>query len=37
MTEFLEADIEEEICIKQPEGFRHTDSNGDEPVCLLKK
>jgi hypothetical protein len=35
---FLEADIEEEIYVRQPdEGFRHTDINGEEQVCLLKK
>jgi hypothetical protein len=32
-----EADIEEEIYMMQPEGFRHTDINGEERVCLLKK
>ena len=37
VTAFLEADIEEEIYMKQPEGFRHTDINGEERVCLLKK
>jgi hypothetical protein len=37
MTAFLEADIEEEIYMRQPEGFRHTDINGEERVCLLKK
>jgi hypothetical protein len=34
---FLEADIEEEIYMRQPEGFRHTDINGEERVCSLKK
>jgi hypothetical protein len=33
---FLEADIEEGIYMRQPEGFRHTDINGEERVCLLK-
>jgi hypothetical protein len=37
VTTFLEDDIEEEIYMRQPEGFRHTDSNGEERVCLLKK
>jgi hypothetical protein len=37
VTAFLEADIEEEIYMEQPEGFRHTDSNGEERVCLLEK
>jgi hypothetical protein len=37
MTAFLEADIEEEIYMRQPEGFRHADINGEERVCLLKK
>jgi hypothetical protein len=37
VTAFLEADIEEEIYTRQPEGFRHTDINGEERVCLLKK
>jgi hypothetical protein len=37
VTAFLEADIEEEIYMRQPEGFRHTDINGEERVCLLKK
>jgi hypothetical protein len=37
VTVFLEADIEEEIYMRQPEGFRHTDINGEERVCLLKK
>jgi hypothetical protein len=34
---FLGADIEEEIYMRQPEGFRHTDINAEERVCLLKK
>jgi hypothetical protein len=37
MTAFLEADIEEEIYMTQPEGLRHTDINGEERVCMLKK
>jgi hypothetical protein len=37
VTVFLEANIEEEIYMRQPEGFRHTDINGEERVCLLKK
>jgi hypothetical protein len=37
VTAFLEADIEEKIHMRQPEGFRHTDTNGEERVCLLKK
>jgi hypothetical protein len=37
VTAFLEADIEEEIYMRQPEGFRHTDSTGEERVCWLKK
>jgi stage V sporulation protein SpoVS len=37
VTAFLEADIEEEIYVRQPEGFRHFDINGEERVCLLKK
>jgi hypothetical protein len=37
VTAYLEADIEEEIYMRQPEGFRHTDINGEERVCLLKK
>jgi hypothetical protein len=37
VTAFLEADIEEEIYMRQPEGFRHTDINGEDRVCLLKK
>jgi len=37
VTAFLEADIEEEIYMRQPEGFRHIDVNGGELVCLLKK
>jgi hypothetical protein len=37
VTAFLEADIEEKIYMRQPEGFRHTDINGEERVCLLKK
>ena len=37
VTAFLEADIEEEIYMRQPEGFRHFDINGEERVCLLKK
>jgi hypothetical protein len=37
VTAFLEADIEAEIYMRQPEGFRHTDINGEERVCLLKK
>jgi hypothetical protein len=30
VTAFLEVDIEEEVYMKQPEGFRHTDNNGEE-------
>jgi hypothetical protein len=37
VTAFLEADIEEEIYMRQLEGFRHTDINGEERVCLLKR
>jgi hypothetical protein len=37
VTTCLEADIEEEIYMRQPEGYRHTDRNGEERVCLLKK
>jgi hypothetical protein len=37
VTAFLEADIEEEIYMRKPEGFCHTDINGEERVCLLKK
>jgi hypothetical protein len=37
VTAFLEADIEKEIYMRQPEGFRHFDINGEEQVCLLKK
>jgi hypothetical protein len=33
VTAFLEADID----MRQPEGFHHTDINGEERVCLLKK
>jgi hypothetical protein len=33
----LEADIEEEIYMRQPEGFRRTGSKGEELVRLLKK
>jgi hypothetical protein len=36
VTAFLEPHIEE-IYMRQPEGFRHTDINGEERVCLLKK
>jgi hypothetical protein len=37
VTAFFEADIEEEIYKRQPEGFRHFDINGEERVCLLQK
>jgi hypothetical protein len=37
VTAFLKADIAEEIYMKQLEGFRHYDINGEERVCLLKK
>jgi hypothetical protein len=37
VTAFLEADFEEEIYTRQPEGLRHTNINGEERVCLLKK
>jgi hypothetical protein len=37
VTAFLEASIEEEVLTRQPEGFRHTDINAEERVCLLKK
>jgi hypothetical protein len=35
VTAFLEADIEEDIYMRQPEGFRHTDMIGEEQVYLL--
>jgi hypothetical protein len=34
---FMEADIKEEIYMSQPEGFRSSDANGEELVCLLNK
>jgi hypothetical protein len=37
VTAFLEADIEEENYMRQPEGFRHNDINGEERVCLLMR
>jgi hypothetical protein len=37
VTAFLEADIEEIIYMRQVEGFRHTDFNGEERVCFLKR
>jgi hypothetical protein len=37
VTAFLEAENEEEIYMRQPEGFRHFDINEEERVCLLKK
>jgi hypothetical protein len=37
VTAFLEADIEEEIYMRQPEGFRQTEINREERVCLLKR
>jgi hypothetical protein len=37
VTTFLEADTEEEIYMRPLEGFRHTDIDGEERVCLLKK
>ena len=37
VTAFLEANIDEEIYMRQPEGFRSSDSKGTELVCLLKK
>jgi hypothetical protein len=36
VTAFLEADIEEKIYMRHLEGFRHTNINGEERVCLLK-
>ena len=36
-TAFLNADIKEEIYIKQPKGFEEYGSNGEELVCKLKK
>jgi hypothetical protein len=36
VTTFFEADIEEGIYMRQPKGFRHTDINGEEQVCLWK-
>jgi hypothetical protein len=37
VTAFFEADFEEEIFMRQPEGFCHTDNNGHVRVRLLKK
>jgi hypothetical protein len=37
VTAFMEANIDEEIYMRQPEGFRRTDSKGTELVCLLQK
>ena len=37
VTAFLEAGLDEEIYMRQPEGFREVNENGDELVCLLLK
>jgi hypothetical protein len=37
VTAFLQADVEQEVYTRQPDGFHHTDINGEERVCLLKK
>jgi hypothetical protein len=37
VTAFLEANIDEEIYMRQPERFRSTDSKGTSLVCLLQK
>jgi hypothetical protein len=37
VTAFLEANIEEEIYMRQLESFQHTCNNGEELLCLLKK
>ena len=37
VTAFLEADIDEEIYMRQPEGYRQTDEHGVELVCQLQK
>ena len=36
-TAFLNAPVEEEIYIRQPEGFERKGPNGEELVCRLKK
>jgi hypothetical protein len=34
---FMEANIDEEMYMRPPEGFRSTDTKGTELVCLLQK
>ena len=36
-TAFLNADVEETVYMRQPEGFRQLDENGEELVCHLQK
>jgi hypothetical protein len=36
VTAFMEANINEEIYMRQPEGFRSTDIKGITLVCLLQ-
>jgi 5'-3' exoribonuclease 2 len=36
VTAFVEANINEEIYMRQPEGFRSTDIKGITLVCLLQ-
>jgi hypothetical protein len=37
VTTFLEANVDEQINKRQPEGFRHIDNEGIKHVCLLQK
>jgi hypothetical protein len=37
VTTFLETNIDEEIYMRQPEGFRSTDIKGTKLLCLPKK
>ena len=36
-TAYLNADIEEEIFMQQPEGFRKFDKQGNPLICKLRK
>ena len=36
-TAYLNADIEEEIFMQQPEGFEKFDKQGNLLICILKK
>ena len=36
-TAYLQSDLDEEIYVRQPQGYREKGPNGEELVCRLRK